>query len=75
VAYVECPECGFRVSASLGFVAESCPRCLGRRGRRVWLEAKLGSLRQGGRFERAKKVREGELREARLRGEPQPAEE
>lgn len=75
MAYVECPECGFTANATRGFVADSCPRCLSRGGRRVWLEAKLGSLRSKGHFERAQKLGDAELREATLGGEPAPAEE
>jgi hypothetical protein len=66
VAYVECPECGLRLNTGVGFVSESCPRCRGREGKRVWLEAKLGALRGGKRFERTRKVAEADLTEAGL---------
>ena len=75
MAYVECPECGFTANASRGFVADSCPRCLARSGRRVWLEAKESAPRGPSRFRRARRLGETELREAGFGAEPAPAEE
>jgi hypothetical protein len=75
VAYVECPECGFTANTSRGFVSDSCPRCLARSGRRIWLESKDISPPGPGRFHRARKLGETELREAGFGTEPAPAEE
>ncbi len=75
MAYVECPECGFTANASRGFVADSCPRCLARSGRRVWLENKESSPPGAARFRRARKLGQAELREAGFTGEPAAAEE
>jgi hypothetical protein len=75
VAYVECPECGLTANASRGFVAASCPRCLARGGRRVWLETKESSPPGAARFGRARRLGHTELREAGFTGEPAAAEE
>jgi hypothetical protein len=66
VAYVECTECGFRANASRGFVGEASPRCRARTGKCVWLREVSGIVGSGRRFERVRKLRDAELREAGL---------
>jgi hypothetical protein len=50
MTYVCCPECGLKISGKYGFLVDSCPRCLRGQGRRVWMDAHLGSFRPDSRF-------------------------
>jgi Zn-finger nucleic acid-binding protein len=50
VPYLYCPSCGLTMNGRYAYTIDACPKCLGRKGKRVALEAHLGTPQRHGRL-------------------------